>query len=182
MKLIEKKVVKVAPELIWGNKYVATGDSQSSDVKKGEVVILATSKPDSDGDVRVFGEVEWDYINAKNLQPVAEEEEGNQIYTVSGESRYGVNLEGKKVFKSGTTSRDGIYVAVKLQGSNSSKDYLVKPKQLVPDPEAIPSTYTVELSEAEVETIVSEMSKQPVTSDVSYHLFKELQELLEGGK
>ena len=71
MKLIEKKEQKKVPELIWGAKYLLL--SYSDELDKGDTVILATTTVDSDGEVRVFSEEEWDYVKPEQLQLITEE-------------------------------------------------------------------------------------------------------------
>lgn len=161
MKLIEKKEQKKVPELIWGAKYKVIASDFGDEFKKGEIVILASAKKDSDGDVRVFSEDDWDYVKPEQLQLIIEEVglvAGNK-YIVKGNSKYGKDLNGKEVTLVADVEYpfSGEYVVVNGAGYQG---VLVKPEQLIftentENTEKPETTYVIEFTESELQSIVT---------------------------
>lgn len=157
MKLIEKKEQKKMPELIWGAKYkVISGSGACNDIQYGETVVLATSKVDGDGDVRVFSETEWDYLRPEQLQLITEEIEliaGNE-YLVKGNSKYGKELNGETVelVYDADFPFTGDYVVV---NGAYFHGLLVKPEQLISaeTTKNTELTYVIEFTESELKMV-----------------------------
>lgn len=160
MKLIEKKV----PELIWGAKYKVKEPSLNGDIQSGETVILTKTKVDADGDVKIISENGYDWIKPEQLQLITDENAvdkdvlvaGNE-YFVTGKSKYGKDLDGKKV----TLVPDdefpftGEYVVVEGAGYHG---VLIKTSQLTPVKAAkkeVETTYVIEFTESELQSIVT---------------------------
>lgn len=161
MKLIEKKEQKQIPELIWGAKYKALQDGFYGYISKGEEVILANTKPDSDGDYELFSKKEADFFKPEQLQLFTEEIElvaGNE-YLVKGNSKYGKELNGETVelVYEADFPFTGDYVVVNGAGYCGA---LVKPEQLISaeTTKNTELTYVIEFTESELKMVYASVA------------------------
>ena len=148
MKLIEKKEQQVTPELIWGAKYKLLTDTE--DIPAGAIVILVEAEVDSDGDLKVYSEDNWDYVKPEYLQLITEPSEtklvkGNQ-YLASGKSWGGTDLTGKTVTLIIAEPDEDNDVKVSTVDGPAM---WVKPEQLKELP-VEPVTFTIEFTEEEL--------------------------------
>ena len=157
MKVIETVVPQTEEQkqtpMIWGAKYKVIKEGFYGDISVGETVILIENDPDSDGDFRLYSEDDYDLFKPEHLELIedgAKEETeiivGNK-YTVTGNSKYGNEIDGKVVTVS-EVWHSGELVVKCIDKSFSSS--LVKPHQLTPYVEPKETKHVVEMTDNEL--------------------------------